>query len=173
MEIAWIGLGSNLGDRRGLLESVLAALGRLEGLGVHSVSSAWETSPVGPVTQEAFLNAVVRVSTSLSPQHLLQRLLSTERDLGRVRNQRWGPRAIDLDLLLYADRQVDEPGLRVPHEYLRQRRFVLAPLMELAPGLRHPADGRRLFDLLRDLPVGEETVVPIGPLRLSATQDLR
>jgi 2-amino-4-hydroxy-6-hydroxymethyldihydropteridine diphosphokinase len=146
MTVAYIGLGSNLGDREGNLR---AALARLAGLGEVRASSFRETDPVGVTDQPKFLNAAAKLSTDLPARDLLDALLAIERDLGRDRSreQRWGPRTLDLDLLLYADEVIEEPGLTVPHPRLAERRFALEPLYELAPGLILP-DGTPVRDLL-------------------------
>jgi 2-amino-4-hydroxy-6-hydroxymethyldihydropteridine diphosphokinase len=144
---AYVGLGSNLGDRERNVENALA---RLEAEGwLVSRSSVRETDPVGVTDQPKFLNAAAELRTELEPRELLDRLLAIERELGRdrAREARWGPRLIDLDLLLYGDEAIDEPGLTVPHPRLAERRFVLEPLAELDPGLELP-DGRRILDLL-------------------------
>jgi 2-amino-4-hydroxy-6-hydroxymethyldihydropteridine diphosphokinase len=144
--VAYIGLGSNLGDREGTLRGALA---RLAELGEVRVSSFRETDPVGVTDQPKFVNAVAELSTQLAPRDLLDALLAIERELGRDRSreQRWGPRTLDLDLLLYGAEMIDEPGLTVPHPRLADRRFVLEPLHELVPGLVLP-DGTRVGDLL-------------------------
>jgi 2-amino-4-hydroxy-6-hydroxymethyldihydropteridine diphosphokinase len=144
--VAYIGLGANLGDREGNLRE---ALERLAELGPLRVSSFRETDPVGVTDQPRFVNAVAELETDLSARDLLARLLEVERELGRDRSgeERWGPRTIDLDLLLYGDEVIDEPGLTVPHPRLAERRFVLEPLHELDPGLVLP-DGRAVGDLL-------------------------
>ncbi|MBD0290198.1 MAG: 2-amino-4-hydroxy-6-hydroxymethyldihydropteridine diphosphokinase [Thermoleophilia bacterium] len=145
---AYIGLGSNLGNRRRYLERALARLDAEAGIDVVAVSSVRETDPVGYLEQPRFLNAVAALETTLSPRELLDALLGVERSLGRQRaGPRFGPRTIDLDLLLYGDEQVDEGALTVPHPRLAERRFVLEPLAELAPDLALP-DGRRVRDLL-------------------------
>ena len=146
MTIAYIGLGANLGDREGNLR---AALERLRGLGPLRVSSFRATEPVGVIEQPPFLNAAAELETDLPPRELLARLLEIERDLGRERAEetRWGPRPIDLDLLVYGAETIDEVGLTVPHPRLAERRFALEPLHELAPDLALP-DGRRIRDLL-------------------------
>ncbi len=108
---------------------------------VTAVSEIRETEPVGPVEQGPFLNGAVRIETDLGPRELLERLLAVEQRLGRVREERWGPRTIDLDLLLYGDLVVDEPGLTVPHPRLHERRFALEPLADLAPSLEIPGKG--------------------------------
>lgn len=146
---AYVGLGANLGDREETIRSAVALLGTQPGIDVVAVSSLRETEPVGYVDQPAFLNGAVAIETELSPQELLGRLLAVELALGRVRGKspRFGPRAIDLDLLLYGAEVVDEPGLTVPHPRLAERRFVLEPLHELDPDLSLP-DGRAVRDLL-------------------------
>ena len=166
MRTAWIGLGSNLDDRRALLEAALGSLQTESGIWLRAVSSAWETTPVGPVSQDLYLNAAATLQTDLPATDLLERLLSVEERLGRVRQKRWGPRRIDLDLLLFGPDLIEAPGLRVPHPYIMQRRFVLAPMIELAAGLRHPVSGVRLTDALRALPGGEESAQPVCSLRL-------
>jgi 2-amino-4-hydroxy-6-hydroxymethyldihydropteridine diphosphokinase len=144
--VAYIGLGSNLGDREGNLREALALLAEL---GEVRASSFRETEPVGVTDQPRFLNAAAEVSTDLPAHDFLDALLAIERDLGRDRSreERWGPRTLDLDLLLYGDDVIDEPGLTVPHPRLAERRFVLEPLYELAPDLVLP-DGTRVGDLL-------------------------
>lgn len=164
-ERCYIGLGSNIGDRQGALESALSHLHSRPEIEVAAVSSVYETSPVGPVAQADFLNAAAELSTSLSPRLLLDALLSTERDLGRRRGQRWGPRSLDLDLLLMGGRRVEEPGLTIPHPRLASRRFVLVPLLEIAPGLVHPVSGERLAGVLAGLETGER-VRRTGRLRI-------
>jgi len=148
---AFVGLGSNLGDREAALGRAIELLRGADGVEVVAVSALRETDPVGVVEQPRFLNGVVEVRTSLSARELLAVLLAIEGALGRVRNgTRWGPRTIDLDLLLYGDEVVDEPGLRVPHPRLRERRFALEPLAELDPALDVPGLGR-VADLLAEL----------------------
>jgi 2-amino-4-hydroxy-6-hydroxymethyldihydropteridine diphosphokinase len=134
--VAYVGLGANLGDRE-------ASIHRAAGLiGARRLSSIRETEPWGYADQPRFLNAVAELETELVPRALLDRLLAVERELGRERTgPRFGPRTIDLDLLLYGDRVVDEPGLAVPHPRLGERLFVLEPLAELAPSLEIPGNG--------------------------------
>jgi 2-amino-4-hydroxy-6-hydroxymethyldihydropteridine diphosphokinase len=134
--LAYIGLGSNLGDREALIR-------RAAGLvGARRLSSLLETQPWGFVNQPKFLNAAAEIETPLSPRQLLVHLLDVERRLGRERiGPRWGPRTIDLDLLLYGDDSIDEPGLVVPHPRLTKREFALRPLAELVPGLIIPGNG--------------------------------
>jgi 2-amino-4-hydroxy-6-hydroxymethyldihydropteridine diphosphokinase len=138
---AYVGIGANLGPREITLLRAADLLAAAEGIEVVAVSQLRETDPVGFVDQPAFLNGAVALETTLEPRALLDALLEVERQLGRVRAERWGPRTIDLDLLLYDDEVVDEPGLSVPHPRLHERRFALEPLAELDPGLEIPGRG--------------------------------
>lgn len=138
MTLAYVGLGANLGAREETLRHAVERLGEAEGVDVLAVSSLRETEPVGVVDQPPFLNGAVQLETSLSPRELLDLLLAIERSLGRVRGARWGPRLVDLDLLLCGGEIVDEPGLRIPHPRLHERRFALEPLAELDPELAIP-----------------------------------
>lgn len=136
MTVAYVGLGSNLGDREALITRAAALIGAVR------LSTIRETEPWGNPDQPQFLNAVAELDTTLDPRALLDELLDVERRLGRERaGPRWGPRAIDLDLLLYDDLTVDEPGLTVPHPFLDRRLFVLEPLAELAPARKIPGKG--------------------------------
>ncbi|MBL8761041.1 MAG: 2-amino-4-hydroxy-6-hydroxymethyldihydropteridine diphosphokinase [Phycisphaerae bacterium] len=152
----FIALGSNLGDRQAHLRAAVESLSRLSGVEVARVSTIIETEPVGPAGQDRYLNGVARVRTTLSPRELLEHLLSIELQRGRDRasSPRWGSRTLDLDLLVYGDRVIDEPGLTVPHPRLRERLFVLEPLAEIAPKLALPPDGRRVRDVLEALRTG-------------------
>lgn len=148
---AYIGLGSNLGDREASLRGALAALVAEPDVELVAVSALRETDPVGYADQPRFLNAAAEVETTLSPRELVARLLAIERTLGRTRvGPRFGPRTIDLDLLVYGAEVVDEPGLTVPHARLHERRFALEPLAELAPDLVVPGRGS-VKDLLSRL----------------------
>lgn len=149
---AYIGLGANLGDREQALAAAIAALGHIPGITVAELSSVRETTPWGPIAQPDYLNAVAAIETSLPPRALLARLLEIECALGRNREDeiRYGPRPIDLDLLVYGDEIVNEPGLEVPHPRLAERAFVLEPLAELASALELPGLGR-VSDLLERL----------------------
>ena len=148
---AFVGLGSNLGEREATIRAALAALGGDRDITVAAVSALRETDPVGFVEQPRFLNGAVVLETTLDPRLLLERLLAVERAHGRVRGGRaLGPRTLDLDLLVYDDRVIDEPGLTVPHPRLHERRFVLEPLAELDPELVVPGRGR-VRDLLAAL----------------------
>jgi 2-amino-4-hydroxy-6-hydroxymethyldihydropteridine diphosphokinase len=148
---AFVGLGSNLGDRESYLRRALELLRAEPGIDVVAVSSVRETEPVDYLDQPRFLNAAALVETDLAPRALLGRLLAVELALGRRREGvRFGPRTIDLDLLLYGDESVEESGLVVPHPRLTERRFVLEPLYELDPDLVVPGRGR-VLDLLSAL----------------------
>jgi 2-amino-4-hydroxy-6-hydroxymethyldihydropteridine diphosphokinase len=139
---AYVGLGANIGPREVTLLRAVDLLAEADGVDVVAVSQLRETEPVGVVDQPRFLNGAVEIETALEPRALLDLLLEIERELGRVRDERWGPRTVDLDLLVYGSESVDEPGLRVPHPRLHERRFALEPLAELAPGLVVPGLGR-------------------------------
>ena len=142
MPRAYVGLGANLGPREKTLRHAVELLGDTEHVDLIAVSELRETDPVGVVDQPRFLNGAAAVETTLPPRALLDALLGIERELGRVRREeRWGPRMVDLDLLLYGDEIVDEPGLRVPHPRLHERRFALEPLAELDPDLEIPGCG--------------------------------
>lgn len=142
MAVAYLALGSNVGDREAHLERAVAALRATPGLRVRGVSRWHETDPVGgPAGQGPYLNGAAAVETSLSPRELLAACLAIELAAGRDRGadaQRWGPRTLDVDVLLYDDRVLDEPGLVVPHPRMHERRFVLEPLAEIAPHVVHP-----------------------------------
>jgi 2-amino-4-hydroxy-6-hydroxymethyldihydropteridine diphosphokinase len=146
---AYVGLGANLGDREATIHRAVELLAATPGIEIVAVSTLRETDPVGYADQPRFLNGAVALETALAPRALLERLLEVERELGRVRGEgpRFGPRTIDLDLLLHGDEVMDEPGLVLPHPRLAERRFVLEPLHELDPGLTLP-DGRRVSELL-------------------------
>jgi 2-amino-4-hydroxy-6-hydroxymethyldihydropteridine diphosphokinase len=148
---AYIGIGANLGNRDETIARALELLARRPGVEVLEVSTLRETDPVGYVDQPRFLNGAAAIETDLDPRTLLHELLAVERELGRTRaGPRFGPRTIDLDLLVYADREVSEPGLTVPHPRLAERAFALAPLAELDPDLEIPGRGR-VENLLRGL----------------------
>ncbi|HEX6761726.1 MAG TPA: 2-amino-4-hydroxy-6-hydroxymethyldihydropteridine diphosphokinase [Gaiellaceae bacterium] len=136
MTVAYVGLGSNVGDREAQIRTAAAAIG------ARRLSSLIETEPWGNVDQPRFLNAAAEVETAVPAHAFLDRLLAVEQSLGRVRaGERWGPRTIDLDLLLFGQEVIDEPGLVVPHPFLLERAFVLEPLCELAPSLEIPGNG--------------------------------
>jgi len=144
--LVFLGLGSNLGDRSAALETAVRLLGA-RGFHATERSSTWQTEPVGGPPQDWFLNAVVGGETSLSADELLAACLDTEREMGRIRREKDGPRLIDVDILLFGDETRDGPGLVIPHPRLHQRRFVLEPLHEIAPALRHPVLGLTVAEL--------------------------
>jgi 2-amino-4-hydroxy-6-hydroxymethyldihydropteridine diphosphokinase len=162
---AYIGLGSNLGDRLGNLAAAVALLSREPGFTLRRVSLAYESEPIGP-PQPPYLNAVARIGTLLSPRATLQRLQAIEERMGRIRRERWGSREIDLDLLIYGDRVVEETALRIPHPLLEDRAFALVPLAEIAPDAVHPGRSRTAREL-RDRLAPEQlaTVKRYRPIR--------
>jgi 2-amino-4-hydroxy-6-hydroxymethyldihydropteridine diphosphokinase len=151
---AYIGFGANLGDRLALCRKALAALAALPGCRLVGTSSLYETEPVGLTDQPPFINGVALLETEGDARWLLGKLFAIEADLGRVRAARWGPRTIDLDLLLFDEEIIASVELTVPHPRLHERRFVLQPLHEMAPDLRHPVLGKTTGELLEAL--GEE-----------------
>ncbi len=159
---AYIGLGSNLGEREATIRTALAAIADLPDTDLVRVSSLYDTEPVGEMDQPNFLNAVALVDTELDPHQLLWNLMLVEKRLGRVRTQRWGPRTLDLDLLLYGDEIIEDPDLRVPHPEIIRRSFVLVPLVELEPRLVHPGTGETMATHLSRL--GARPLVKRGTL---------
>jgi 2-amino-4-hydroxy-6-hydroxymethyldihydropteridine diphosphokinase len=153
--IVYVGLGSNLGDRRAKLQAALAELDAADGVAVAAASGFMETEPVGGPPQDRFLNAAAALRTALPLRQLLGLLQQIEDRLGRKRTVRWGPRTLDLDILLCGELVLDEPDLRVPHPRMHERRFVLEPLCEIAPEAVHPVLDKTVRELLHGLP--EET----------------
>ena len=137
----FVGLGSNMGEREEHIRQALDLMAALPDTDLVRASSLYDTEPVGEIEQPHFLNAVAELDTELEPRQLLWNLLLIEKRIGRVRTQKWGPRVIDLDLLLYGERVVAQPGCRVPHPRLAERAFVLVPLAELAADARVPGHG--------------------------------
>ena len=154
---AYLSLGSNLGDRGAKLEKALASL-QERGVSPSKRSSTYETEPTDIVDQPWFLNLVVLVETLHSPGELLGVCKEIEQELGRVPGRRFGPRALDIDVLLYGRETIEEADLVVPHPRMHRRRFVLIPLVEIAPGLTDPRDGRRFADMLGGLDEGKKVV---------------
>lgn len=162
---AWVGLGSNVGDRLATLRSAVGALGRLPHTRIASASRLYETTALDP-TQEPFLNAAIELHTDLDPHRLLESMLTIERDHGRVRRTRWGARTLDLDLLAWEDadgrlREHDEPGLVLPHPRMRERDFVLGPLSDVAPAL--VVAGATVEAHLHAVPADARTIRTISP----------
>ena len=144
----FIALGSNIGNRKNYIHNAITLLGNNPEITVVKQSSLIETEPVGPIEQDLFINAVIEISTSLTPQELLATCLAVEEQIGRVRTQRWGPRTIDLDILLFADRIIAGANLKIPHPELSMRAFVLVPLAEIAPKIQHPVLRMTALDML-------------------------
>ncbi len=144
MSRAYVALGANLGDREATIRAALAELDAADGVEVVAVSSLTDTAPVGDVEQPRFLNGAAALETTLAPRELLDLLLALERRFGRVRQDvpAQGPRTLDLDLVLFDDAQIEEPGLAIPHPRLHERRFVLEPLAELDPSLEVPGKAK-------------------------------
>jgi len=158
MQDVYLGLGSNLGDREAMLRGAIRAIGALRGAALTASSPVYETPPMGPQDQDAYLNMAVQVRTPLEPIELVASLQQIELDLGRMaRDQRrhWGPREIDIDVLLYGDRVIDRPGLTIPHPGMHERWFVLKPLADIAPRMIHPLLNRSVQDLLEQLQASE------------------
>lgn len=135
MTIAYIGIGSNLGDKVGYIKQALAGLEAYPGIRLLRVASLYETAPWGGIDQAWYVNTVAEIDSQLAPEQLLEVCLDIEKQLGRTREVRWGPRTLDLDLLLYGQRKIELPQLQVPHPRLTERAFVLVPLAELRPEL--------------------------------------
>ena len=161
--VGYLGLGTNLGDRQKNLARAVKRLNAKPDLAVVRTSGIYETSPWGLTEQPDFLNMVAEITTSLSPQELLDRIKDLERELGRKHGPRFGPRLIDVDILLYGDLSLDEPELQIPHPQLHLRAFALAPLAELAPSLVHPVLNDTIGHLAENVE-GLEGLKPLGPL---------
>ena len=155
---AYIGFGSNLGNRLNNCRNAIGALGALPLCSLLKTSSFYETSPVGLVEQPFFINGVILLETSEDAHWLLRQMMEIENIFGRIRALKWGPRSIDLDLLFFDDQIINTAELSVPHPFLHERRFVLEPLNEVAPSLRHPSLGKSVADLLHDLKDGNQRV---------------
>jgi len=156
-EIAYLSIGSNLGQRRQNVRRAIARLSQDPGITVERISSFYETSPVG-FRQPAYLNIILKIKTSHSPHRLLAFLKGIERSLGRKPGPRWRPRPADLDIIFYGHRRLHSPRLTIPHEQFRFRRFVLVPLLEIAPRLKDPQSGKTIRQILRDLTSPDQRV---------------
>lgn len=153
MPTAYIGIGSNLGKKRDNCRKAIEMMAK-EGLSIRALSSFYEMEPWGVKKQPAFVNMALMVETALKPKGLLKTLLRIEDKMGRVRDFMWGPRLIDLDILLYDEMVIEEPELQVPHPLMHERVFVLEPLAEIAPRLRHPVLKKTIKELLIELKAG-------------------
>ena len=154
-EIVYVGLGGNLGDRDAIFAATIHAIEAESDLLLLSASPVFETDPIGPEGQGAYLNAVIRLRVWLGPVELLRRLQAVEIALGRDRRretQRWGPRKIDLDILFFGDRCIDSPDLVVPHRRAHERIFVMAPMAEIAASFMHPKLGLSIGQIARSFP---------------------
>lgn len=147
MPLSYIGLGSNIGNREMMLASSIEKLGNSCMVKVTKRSKFYETKPVGGPPQSDFLNAALEIDTLLQPEELLGRLQEIENDLGRKREIKWGPRTIDMDILLYEDYIINSANLKIPHPLMHIRRFVLDPLSEIAPNLKHPVFNKTIIEL--------------------------
>lgn len=167
-EPVYIGLGSNIGDREGALLSAIEWLSRIDGARVLRKSSLYESAPVGP-PQPRFLNAALELECDLEPAQLLAIVQQIEKEMGRTKSTHWGPRPIDLDILLWGGRVVADENLQIPHPSLHERRFALEPLSELSPGAVHPIFGLTVAELLSN--VQQQDVVRLDSEWRSATCD--
>jgi 2-amino-4-hydroxy-6-hydroxymethyldihydropteridine diphosphokinase len=154
--LAYIGIGSNLGEKVENCRRAIEAIGSDARNRVVGCSRLFRTEPVGKKDQEWFINGVAAVETTMSPRELLEFLLSIEKEMGRARIERWGPRIIDLDILFYGDRVLNEEGLQIPHPRLHERRFVMVPLKDIAPDLVHPIFQRTVSQILGELNATDE-----------------
>ena len=158
MKTAYIGIGSNLGDKLNKCLNAINLMGQLPGCESVGHSELYMTKPVGVEDQDWYVNGVAALSTSLSAQELLRNLLSIESGMGRIRRKKWEPRIIDLDILIFGREIIHEEYLKVPHPLMQVRRFVLEPLTELVPDLIHPTLGMSMSELLRQLPEDGQAV---------------
>ncbi len=158
LSVAWIGLGSNLNDPESQVRGTLNAFRHHKSISLLRTSAMYRNPPMGPANQPDFVNAVAMIETGLSPRELLDELLCMESERGRIREpgSHWGPRAIDLDILLYDDRQIDQPDLKIPHPGISQRNFVLFPLLEAEPDLWIPGIGK-----VKDIAAGHDSTALI------------
>ncbi|MDP6925176.1 MAG: 2-amino-4-hydroxy-6-hydroxymethyldihydropteridine diphosphokinase [Candidatus Scalindua sp.] len=151
MTKVYAGLGSNLGNKR---ENIVSAIDRIDaykGICVKERSGLYNTTPVGGPPQPDYVNCVIGLETEIEPQILLKEFKEIEIELGRKPGVRWGPRVVDLDILLYGDRIVNDYNLKIPHERMHERAFVLEPLCEISPGIKHPVSGISISELLEKL----------------------
>ncbi len=150
MSLVYLGLGSNIGDRKSFIEQAISLLSKTPGIKIIRAAKLIETKPEGNLRQDNFLNTVLEVETNVLPKELLAKTQSIEAKLGRVRAEHWGPRNIDIDILLYDDLSLSTPGLIIPHSELHKRNFVLQSLIELCPELMHPLLKRTMLELVQE-----------------------
>jgi 2-amino-4-hydroxy-6-hydroxymethyldihydropteridine diphosphokinase len=162
MKTAYIGIGSNIGDPQRNCHEAIEKIAAIDGFRVISVSSFYLTEPVGVKTQEWYINGVVSISTAMPVHDLLNSLLQIEANMGRVRNVKWGPRIIDLDILLFGQDIIDEKDLKIPHPMMHLRKFVMAPIAELAPEIVHPVLGKTMTELLMDITESSQVIKKTG-----------
>ena len=163
MKTAYIGIGSNLGNPEENCLEAIDRIGRIPSCKVTRVSRMYRTEPVGVDGQEWFANCVAEISTGISAKRLMERLLAIEKDMGRVREGgRWQARIIDLDILLFGMELIHEDNLTVPHPLMHRRRFVIVPMVDLAPDLIHPSLGKSMSELLQKIPGDGQDVKPLG-----------
>jgi 2-amino-4-hydroxy-6-hydroxymethyldihydropteridine diphosphokinase len=158
--LAYIGIGSNMGDKLKNCRQAIEGLASGGAIRLVRCSPFYRTEPMGRKDQDWFVNGVILVETCLGPRELLACLLSLEEKMGRIRGERWGPRIIDLDILFYGQEILEEQGLQIPHPRLHERRFVLMPLQDIAPELKHPALRKTVSQILSEWE-GEERVLPL------------
>lgn len=145
---AYLGLGSNIGDRKQQLLKAIDLIGNIKGIKVTKQSSIYETAPIGYTDQPNFLNLCLEIETELSPQQLLKHCLDIEQQLHRVREIRWGPRTLDIDILLYSDNIIETDNLSIPHPRMQERAFVLIPLNDIASDKKDPRLNQKIYDLV-------------------------
>ena len=153
LNIVYIGIGSNEGDRLNNIKQSIEFISEIEGCNIEAVSSLYETLPFGNKDQQNFFNAVSKISTSLNPIQLFHKLKEIERKLGRVQHEKWGPRKIDLDILFYNDLIFSDEIITLPHKGIIYRDFVLIPLIEIEPGIIHPVFNRKVSEFISGLTI--------------------
>jgi len=153
LNIVYIGIGSNEGDRLTNIKQSISFISQLEGCEVEAASSLYETSPFGNLNQQNFYNTVIKISTSLNPKQLFYQLKEIEQKLGRVEHEKWGPRKIDLDILFYNDLIFSDEIITLPHKGIIYRDFVMIPLIEVEPDLVHPVFNKKVCDFINDLKI--------------------
>jgi 2-amino-4-hydroxy-6-hydroxymethyldihydropteridine diphosphokinase len=161
MRTAYIGIGSNLGDKLNNCLKAIDLIERIPGCRVEAQSDFFRTEPVGVEDQNWYVNCVISLQPDISVQQLLKNLLAIEAGLGRERKQKWNPRTIDLDIILFGQDLINEKNLTVPHPLMHERRFVLVPMVQLAPDLIHPVFEKSMIELLDALPEERQAVIPL------------